>query len=144
MRNTLTLLAFFCVVSIAPAALAADECVRSASARYGLPEELLRAIADVESKQNPYKVGVNPNRSVDIGMMQINSGWLPTLNRYGVKLRDLFDACTNVFWGAWILSQKVERYGLSWKAVGAYNAKSPDKQAAYAWRVYRALQRREQ
>lgn len=141
MRITPTILVILCLLSTESLARASDECVRSASLRYGLPEELIGAIAEVESHHNPYKVGINTNRSVDIGVMQINSEWLPTLKRYGVKFHDLFDACTNIFWGAWILSQEVQRYGLTWKAVGAYNAKSPDKQMAYAWRVYRVLGR---
>lgn len=117
----------------------ADErCLDEASNRYNLPPRLLRAIAMVESNADPYAIGKN-KASVDIGLMQINSSWLPKIQQHGYSLKDLFDPCTNAHWGAWVLANNVQRYGLTWQAVGAYNARTPKKQAEYAWRVFKAM-----
>lgn len=119
-------------------ATADETCIAGAATYYGVPPDLVRAIAKRESGMNPYAINVNQD-SVDIGVMQINSSWLPTLARYAVTMRDLFDACTNIYWGTWILAGQVARYGLTWKAVGAYNAVSPGKQARYAWKIYETM-----
>lgn len=73
--------------------------------------------------------------------MQINSGWLPTLKRYGIDKRSLFDACTNTYVGAWILAQNVSKLGYNWRAVGAYNAKAEHKRVVYAHKVATTLAR---
>lgn len=106
------------------AAAAALNCWAAAAHRYDLPVELLYAIGHVESRHNPRAISPpNRNGSHDIGVMQINSDWLPALARYGITRRDLIDKpCTNIQVGAWILSQEVQRFGYTWYAIGAYNA----------------------
>lgn len=84
-------------------------------------------------------IATNANGSRDIGRMQINSSWLPTLARFGIHERDLLDGCVNTYVGAWILSQNIARLGLDWNAIGAYNATSPDKRLAYEAKIYRQL-----
>jgi soluble lytic murein transglycosylase-like protein len=84
-------------------------------------------------------MNVNTTGSRDIGVMQINTGWLPALRRYGIDEGDLWDPCTNVHVGAWVMAGNIQRLGWNWDAIGAYNAKSPEKRRKYAWRVYRAM-----
>lgn len=120
---------------------AAAHCFDEAAARYGVSAELLRAIATVESGHRWNALNRNPNGTYDIGLMQINSGWLPNLARFGVTADQLWHPCTNVHVGAWILAQSVRSHGYTWQAVGAYNAVNPHKRAAYAWRVYQATVR---
>ncbi len=67
--------------------------------------------------------------------MQINSRWLGALSAYGIGRAQLLDPCINTYVGAWILAQNFSRIGYSWEAIGAYNAKAPEKRAAYARRV---------
>jgi soluble lytic murein transglycosylase-like protein len=133
MRNTWPILLLFI-----PAAVSAA-CFDEAAARYGLPSSLLKAISRVESARRPHAINRNSNGSHDIGHMQINSRWLPVLQRYGIDEQKLFDACTNTYVGAWILSRNIRRLGYSWMAVGAYNAGSPSKRMAYARKVATAL-----
>lgn len=120
-------------------ALPSAGCWDAAAHRYGISSQLLYAIARTESGLDPRAVGTNRNGSRDIGLMQINSWWLPMLSKFGIRESDLFDPCTSIHVGAWILAQNVARYGYTWEAVGAYNAASPQLRAAYVARVRRHL-----
>jgi soluble lytic murein transglycosylase-like protein len=121
------------------AALPAHACWDEAAARYRVSSELLYAIARTESALDPQAVGRNRNGTRDIGLMQINSAWLPTLAVHGIGERDLFDPCTSIHVGAWILAGNVQRLGYTWDAVGAYNAVSPALRRAYVDKVSRHL-----
>lgn len=121
------------------ASLPAQACWQEAAARYQVNSNLLQAIARTESAMNPRAVGRNRNGSRDIGLMQINSAWLPTLATHGITERDLFEPCTNIHVGAWVLAGNVSRLGYTWEAVGAYNAASPALRHAYIEKVRRHL-----
>lgn len=143
------LLRFTAWVFLLPHATAA--CYNEAASRYGVPEPLLRAIAQVESGSADARTveNVNPNGTRDIGRMQINSGWLTTLRPYGITENSLREECTSIHVGAWILANNMLQHGgLSWTAVGAYNVgclklskeECERRRNTYSWRVYRALQ----
>jgi transglycosylase-like protein with SLT domain len=125
-------------------------CWQQAAQRYGVPAELLYAIARVESNLNARAVNrshLQRTGTYDIGLMQINSGHLRTLARYGIREADLYEPCTNLHVGAWLLANSVARRGLSWDTVGAYNAACTQLKGQactrarnqYAWRVYHRL-----
>jgi len=97
-------------------------CFAAAAERFGIASSLLLAIARQESGFDPLAEGRNRDGSRDIGIMQINTWWLPRLARYGLEEKHLWEPCTNVFVGAWILAGNIARYGYTWDAVGAYNA----------------------
>jgi len=124
---------------LALASLPAQACWEEAAQYYGVNPYLLYAIAKTESSLNPSAINRNKNGSYDIGLMQINSSWLPTLRKYGVEEKDLYDPCTSIQVGAWILSQNMRRMGVTWEAVGAYAAVSPEKRIQYAKKVQRNL-----
>ncbi|QDD65254.1 lytic transglycosylase [Herbaspirillum seropedicae] len=133
--NTLVLLATLTGALCATPAAAADLCFEQAGTRYGVSPLILLAIAQQESGLNPRALHRNANGTRDIGIMQINSSWLGFLARYHISEADLFDACTNIHVGAWILGSNFRRLGVGWEAIGAYNAASPDKRARYATQV---------
>jgi len=119
----------------------AAACWDAAAARYQVSAALLHAIARVESNLDPRAIGQNRNGTRDIGLMQINSAWLPRLAGYGIEEAHLYDPCTSIHVGAWILADNVSRLGYTWEAVGAYNATSAPLRRAYADKVRRALDR---
>ncbi|WP_316157492.1 lytic transglycosylase domain-containing protein [Cupriavidus sp. BIC8F] len=120
------------------------DCLDGAAVFHGVSPLLLRSIAMQESGMRPWVTNRNANGSEDIGLMQINSIHLPRLGKYGISRAHLFDGCVNAYVGAWILRENIQRFGPTWKAVGAYNAASPDKQLRYANQIHarwQALQR---
>ena len=117
----------------------ASACWDDAAAQYGVNPYLLYAIAKTESGLKPNALNRNKDGSYDIGLMQINSRWLPTLRKYGVREEQLWDACTSIQVGAWVLAQNMRRLGNSWEAVGAYNAKDPAQRLKYALKVYKNI-----
>jgi hypothetical protein len=115
------------------------DCLDDAAAFHHVNVRLVRAIATVESGLRPSVTHANANGSTDIGLMQINSSWLTRLSRYGVTPAALYDGCTNAYVGAWILARNFARLGLTWDAVGAYNAATHALRVTYARKVYRQL-----
>lgn len=130
----------FGLAAIALSACAsAHACWEQAAAAYGVNPYLLYAIARTESGLNPSAVNRNKDGSYDMGLMQINSRWLPTLRKFGIGEQQLFDPCVSIHVGAWVLAQNMRRMGNSWDAVGAYNARDPTLRMRYAARVYRNI-----
>jgi soluble lytic murein transglycosylase-like protein len=124
----------------ATAASSSHACWEQAAQKYGVNAQLLYAIAKTESSLKPTAVNRgNSNGSYDVGLMQINSSWLPTLKRYGIAEKDLYEPCVSIEVGAWILAHNIRSYGYTWAAVGAYNSPNPARGLVYAHRVYRNL-----
>lgn len=114
-------------------------CWEQAGARYGINPYLLYAIAKTESGLNPKAINRNKNGSVDLGLMQINSSWLPALRKFGIDQQQLMEPCISIEVGAWILAQNFQRMGNSWRAVGAYNSSKPVFRLQYALKIYKNL-----
>lgn len=127
----------FAAISVAHAG-----CFAVAARTQGVSENLLRAIAKVESNYNPE--ALNP-ASHALGVMQILPSNFKSLQKYDITEPDLHQACTNINVGAWILAGFIRQYGPVWRAVGAYgvgNGKSRKVEAQrgiYAAKVYAAL-----
>lgn len=133
---------FLSLLLALPAAVTGADCWSQAGARYGIAPAVLVAISRTESNLDPRAINRNDNGSVDIGLMQINSQWWPALADFGIAPEHLWDPCTSIHVGAWILANNLRR-GDFWSAVGAYNAgwrpERENQRRAYAWRVYRHL-----
>ncbi len=151
MERPLTML---CIVGVVVGAAVAEPIYAApeaacleVSARYNqIPVNLLRAVRWQEAG----RVGdwhVNADGSVDYGVMQINSRWLPLLTPLGYSAGTLtYDACANIMAGAWILAQALEKYGawnrsrfdgrVYWRAVGDYHSHTPNLNRTYAEQVW--------
>lgn len=117
-----------------------QRCFVSAGNTYGVSPLVLWAIAKVESGFNPWALNRNSNGTWDVGIMQINSSWIPVLRQYGLyDTRHIWNPCYNIHVGAWILSECVRRHGYTWEAIGCYNARSYSKRVSYSRKVYEAL-----
>jgi soluble lytic murein transglycosylase-like protein len=133
-------------MSLAPQAATAsvpyEHCFTAAAAHYQVPKSILMAIAKHESRFNPRAVNQNNDRSRtrDLGLMQINTQHLPKLRKHGIEEQHLFDPCTNVMVGAWLLRDAIDRKGPTWEAVGVYHSPTRRLQEIYVSKVYRAWQ----
>lgn len=141
MRWTAFLFVAWCVSCGAIAAQDVNFCLRDAGSRYQVSPVVLWGIAKTESGFNPKAINRNTNGSEDVGMMQINSGWLPKLRQYGITRSHLFDPCISLYVGAWIMANNIQRHGNTWKAVGAYNAATPSKQDVYVKKIWASIQK---
>jgi soluble lytic murein transglycosylase-like protein len=113
-----------------------ESCIQSAANFRGQNPKWLMAIAVQESGLNPNAVNrANKNGSVDHGLFQINSAWLPTLARHGITEQQLYDPCIAAYVAAWILAQEIDRHGPTWRAIGAYNSPTEANQKVYVRRI---------
>ncbi|WP_311170126.1 transglycosylase SLT domain-containing protein [Escherichia coli] len=78
------------------------------------------------------------------GLMQVDSQHFNELARYGIKPEHLTtDPCMNIYTGAYYLAIAFKKWGVTWEAVGAYNAgfrkseRQNQRRLAYASEVYR-------
>lgn len=121
------------------------DCWGEVSKRYKIPIPLLKCIVEEESSFNPKAISDNGD-SIDIGFAQINQWWLPKLEKYGIQVNDLLNACTNLHVGAWILANNFSDYGYTWRAIGIYNAgtkkdsKTEARRIEYANKIYNCLE----
>lgn len=148
LRAIIIILFFFPVVSFgAPIQNSGNykQCFYQAAERFAIDHRLLTAIAEVESGMNPKAIGLNKRDgrviSEDVGLMQINSSWFPTLAGMGITRKDLIEnPCQNIYVGAWILAKNIAANGVNWESVGAYNAGFKNANAPfrlkYAKKVY--------
>lgn len=120
-------------------------CFVLAGHLYHVPPEAMLGIMQVESGRTGHESGPNFDGSYDIGLMQINSLWLPQLvqiwhvDYYTARkaLRD--DTCENVFVAAWILKQKIIETGSFYVGVAHYHSATPHLGYPYADRVMAAM-----
>ncbi|KKB64461.1 BapC protein [Robbsia andropogonis] len=119
----------------------AADCFTAAGQYQKVNPLILRAIAWQESHDNVAAKHVNNNGSIDYGLMQINSIHLPRLAQYGVSSEKLMNPCANVYVAAWHLRQKMDKYGNSWAAVGAYHSETPTLRDQYARQIIAILRR---
>lgn len=116
------------------------DCFETAAQAENVSPVVLHGIAVVESQNNPHAINHNKNGTVDYGILQINSIHLKELKKYGVHRADLLNKCTNIYTGARILRGKMNKYGNTWAAVGAYHSETPHERWQYARKVRLVVQ----
>jgi hypothetical protein len=117
------------------------DCIESAASVHRLPPALIVILLSVEGGSLGH-VSENTNATVDIGPMQVNSIWVPSVAKHWRAspaatfgaLRDNF--CANVEAGTWILRQAMdEAHGDFWDGVGLYHSHDPGFRADYLRKV---------
>jgi hypothetical protein len=118
-----------------------DQCIASAAQFHRVHPQLLKAILMVESRLNPKAVNYNTNGTKDIGVAQVNTIHLATLEKHGIGEHELKDGCVNTYVGAWLLSKQIAKHGFNWFGIAAYHSITPSKNTRYQHLVYRELLR---
>lgn len=166
MRTAAFILAF--VLAVPGVALAGeniDDNFIEACELWHVPQRLARAIAGVESGLHPWAVNVEgegyipktpeeasaiidrawaAGRSIDVGLMQVNSYWM---RKYGLDPHLLLQPRENIIMGTWILAQEIKRFGLTWRAVASYHtpvARNPERGKRYALMVIGSIRKARQ
>jgi hypothetical protein len=111
---------------------------------YALPPRVLPSIQAVEGGI-PGDVEINKDGSADLGVMQINTLWIPALAAYThqpenvVRARLIHDACYNIAAAGAILRTYLnETHNDLLRAVGNYHSHTPPLNKSYQLRVLRA------
>lgn len=108
-----------------------SHCVAKAAQAFGVSETPLFLILDVE-RGTLGRTSQNKNGTYDMGPMQINSGWLKTLGRHGIKEHDVINnLCVNIYVGAWIYHQEYRKTGNVISAIQRYHSPTPKHQQRY-------------
>lgn len=110
-------------------------CINRAAMEFHVPATLIVSILSIERGANG-TISRNKNGTYDMGTMQINSKWLPTLKKYGYSENDIiYDTCKNVYVGTWILANKISKNNELWKGVGDYHSRQPSLNYSYSNKV---------
>jgi soluble lytic murein transglycosylase-like protein len=124
-------------------------CFKEAGVKYGINPDILEAVAHIESNLNPNANNVNIYKSgfsVDRGLMQVNDVWMPELRQYGFNEVNIYEPCSNVMSGAYILAKCIQVFGYTWESVGCYHVGSKnskerkerrDKYIGWVSRIYK-------
>jgi Transglycosylase SLT domain len=119
-------------------------CMLTVSQFYHLPPRVLPSIQVVEAGR-PGTISRNHNGTGDLGVMQVNSTWVPFLARPWnltprVVARRLIDEpCFNIFAAGAIMRIYLdETHGDVVRAVGYYHSHTPERASDYQIKVIRA------
>jgi hypothetical protein len=122
-------------------------CMAFVSQLYDLPPRVLPSIQAVEGGG----IGVvhrNTDGSEDMGVMQINTTWLPTLARYSqqsipeVRHQLLTSPCYNISAAGMVLHGYLQETGGDlMRAIGNYNSHTPIHNHVYQMKVMRSVTR---
>jgi Transglycosylase SLT domain len=116
-------------------------CMALVASIYHLPPRVLPAIHGVEGGW-PGAVNVNADGSQDLGVMQVNTRWIPALSRYTgqpesfVRQQLLMHACYNIAASGLILRTYLnETHGDLMRAIGDYHSHTAPLNTAYQAQV---------
>lgn len=103
--------------------------INGASARYGVPTAVIKAVIMIESSWNPRAYRPEPTSAYCIpgsfGLMQLCPATAREMGWSGSNNQELYDPALNINLGTAYLKTQASRYGGNWiDAVAAYNAGS--------------------
>lgn len=110
------------------------DCINQSALHYHVPATMIISVIQTEGGRNGQAVK-NKNGTHDLGVMQINTIWLPKLEKYGITRDTLqYDACTNVEVGTWILAHSIAKAD-GWNGIGNYHSYTPKHNRIYREKV---------
>ena len=119
-------------------------CMLAASLEFRLPPRVLPSIQRIEGGR-PGLAHINADGSADLGVMQVNSRWVPRVaavlgqSQEAVRDRLRNEPCFNIEVGAAIMRVCLrETGGDLLRAVGLYHSHTPALANDYLYRVLRA------
>ena len=117
------------------------ECFQREAERNGLDPYVLLAVMKTENGR-PGEQARNRNGTHDLGVMSVNTVWVPGLAKQmgmaedDVAFKLASDGCANVAAGAAILKRRIHEAGDVWEGVARFHSRNPAKQGPYLKRVY--------
>jgi soluble lytic murein transglycosylase-like protein len=121
--------------AVIPIPIDIPHCINHAAIVYHIPAKLIISVLHAE-RGKVGQIAKNKNGTYDIGPMQINSSWIPELERYGISEKEiLYDACTNIKVGAWILGKKIANRNSLLTGIGDYNSHTLKHNQAYSQQI---------
>jgi hypothetical protein len=122
-------------------------CMVAAASFYHLPPRVLPSIQVVEAGQ-PGTVSRNTDGSSDLGVMQVNTLWVPQfaaitgMTEDAVRTRLIIDPCFNIAAAGAIMRVYLNEAGGDLvRAVGYYHSHTPERASAYQQKVLNAATR---
>jgi urea transporter len=122
-------------------------CMVAAAAFHHLPVRALAAIQSVEGG-TVGAIIANTDGSADLGLMQVNTQWVPAIAKATraqpglIQAKLVQDGCFSVKVAAAILDvYRVEAHGNMLEAVGFYHSHTPELKTAYQKKVLAAALR---
>lgn len=119
-------------------------CMALVASVYALPPRVLPSIQSVEAGW-PGAVHPNQDGSEDLGVMQVNTRWVPALSRFTrlppevVRQRLILESCFNIAAaGAILRTYLAETGGDLMRAIGDYHSHTPALNEAYQRHVLQA------
>jgi hypothetical protein len=123
------------------------KCMLVVAATVGLPPRILPTIQAIEGG-TVGAVHINANDTADLGVMQVNSIWVPALaarahlTESQTRERLIDDPCFNIAAAALILrTYLVESHGVWLSAIGDYHSHTPPLNIAYVKLAERTAKR---
>lgn len=107
-------------------------CSISAAVKYGVPANIVLAVAEKEGGK-PGQWVKNTNGTHDVGPMQFNTLYLMELSKYGITANDVAAAgCYPFDLAAWRLRQHILKdKGDLWTRAANYHSRTPQYNAIY-------------
>jgi hypothetical protein len=117
---------------VAPAVPERVSCSLGAALRYGVPANVVLAVAEQEGGR-PGQWVANTNGTFDVGTLQFNTAYLRTLTRYGIGTAEAArPGCYAYHLAAWRLRQHlVHDAGDVWTRAANYHSRTPSLNAEY-------------
>jgi len=117
-------------------------CSISAAAQYGIPANVMLAVAERENGR-PGLARRNSNGTDDLGAMQLNTAYIASLRRYGITPADaLAPGCYSYNLAAWRIRGHIAHdKGDLWTRAANYHSYTPAKNQIYRASLIESAQR---